>query len=207
GEMTFSSSLVKNLGRASRYALIYVPFAFAFDVLMLGVAYLFLSAFKIFFGLFFSMIVIVLLQALKMTIACFWMPAMTADKLPFKQAAQTAKKEGKGQFWKTFSVYVILVYIIIALNVLAVLCTFASGLIITVPISFMLLISFQYVNYYTVLGRRYFITYRAISINDEKGDSEHFFERVMQTESEKLEHIEPEEGKDSEKDSNPVENK
>ena len=66
GEMTFSSSLVKNLGRASRYALAYVPFAFAFDVLIVGLSYLCLSTFKIFFGLFFAVIIIVILQALKM---------------------------------------------------------------------------------------------------------------------------------------------
>jgi len=41
------------------------------------------------------------------------------------------------------------------------------------------LLCFQYVNYYTVLGRRYFITYDTISVNKDKGDNEHFFNRVL----------------------------
>ena len=143
GEMTFSSSLVKNFGRASKYALIYVPFSFAFDLAMMALCYLCLSVFNIVFGLFFAVIVIAVVQALKLSIACFWMPAMTADKKPLKAATKMWKHHGKGQFWKTFSVYLILIYLIIAVNVLAVICTFASALIITIPMSIAVLICFQ----------------------------------------------------------------
>ncbi len=187
GRMTFSSSLVKNFGRASKYSLVYVPLTFLFDLVIVGVCYLCLAAFKIFFGLFFSMILIVLLQSLKLTVCCFWMPAMTTDKKTLKEGMQVWKKEGKGQFWKTFSVYVMLVYLIIVLNVLAVLCTLASGLILTVPMSFFALMCFQYVNYYTVQGRRYFITFDSIAFNEDKGNSEQFFDRVLRTELEKAE--------------------
>lgn len=181
GDMPFSSAYVKNLGRASRYALVYVPITFAFDVAILALCYLLLSVLNVFFGLFFSMLVIVSLQSLKMSLTSLWMPAMTAERKPLKEALKMNPLR-YGQFWKTFSVYVVMTYLIIAINVLAVICTFASGLLVTVPASFGLLICFQYVNYYTVLGKRYFITYDSISMNVEKGDSEHFFEYVAMDE-------------------------
>ena len=182
GNMTFSSSFVKNFGRASLYAFWYAPYTLLFDVATVALCYLCLSFLNVIFGLFISVIIIALVQSLKLTISCFWLPAMTADRKLLRDALKT-KELMKGQFWKTFSVYLVLVYLIFALNVFAVTCTFGSGLILTVPASFALLMTFQYVNYYTVLGRRYFITYDTITRDKNRGNSERFFELLQEEEA------------------------
>lgn len=76
-----------------------------------------------------------------------------------------------------FSTYVATIYIIIIINVIGAVCTFGSVLLLTVPASFMLFICEQFVNYYTVQGKRYFITYDRIAINRDRGDSEHSSKR------------------------------
>ena len=71
---------------------------------------------------------------------------------------------------------------VIILNVIAAVCTFGSALLITVPASYMLFICVQYVNYYTIKGKKYFITYDKIASNPDRGDREHFFDYITQTE-------------------------
>ena len=119
GNMTFSSSFVKNFGRASRYALWYAPYTLLFDVATFILCYLCLAFLNVILGLFLSAIIIALMQSLKLTISCFWMPAMTADRKSLKDALKTSSLM-KGQFWKTFSVYLVVVYLIIVCNALAV---------------------------------------------------------------------------------------
>ena len=54
---------------------------------------------------------------------------------------------------------------------------------ITVPASYFLFICIQFVNYYTVQGKKYFITYDRIATNRDRGDSEHFFDTVEDPEN------------------------
>ena len=107
-----------------------------------------------------------------------WLPAMAADNMSIGQAMRFGDKQQKKQWKKVFSTYVATIYIIIIINVIGAVCTFGSALLLTVPASFMLFICEQFVNYYTVQGKRYFITYDRIAINRDRGDSEHFFETV-----------------------------
>ena len=74
----------------------------------------------------------------------------------------------------------------IILNVMAAICTFGSALIVTIPTSYLLFICIQYVNYYTVKGKKYFITYDRIESNLDHGDSEHFFDYIEEVELEKV---------------------
>ncbi len=182
GNMTFGSSFVKNFGRASRYAFWYAPYTLLFDLATFVLCYVCLSFINVLLGLFLSVIIIAVMQSIKLTVACFWMPAMTADRKSLKEALKTNSLM-KGQFWKTFSVYLVLVYLIFVLNALSVTCTFGSGLILTIPASFALLLTFQYVNYYTILGRKYFITYDTITHDKDRGNSERFFERLQEEEA------------------------
>ena len=61
---------------------------------------------------------------------------------------------------------------------MAALFTFGSALLITVPASYFLFICEQYVNYYTMKGKKYFLTYEKIATNPDHGDSEHFFDYI-----------------------------
>ena len=81
-----------------------------------------------------------------------------------------------------------MVYLIIIFNAMAAAFTFGSALLLTIPTSYLWLICAQYVNYYTMKGKKYFITYDSIATNPDYGDSEHFFEYIgeMEKEEEKV---------------------
>ena len=179
-ETPFWQAFVENLGKSTKYALAYVPIAFAFDLISIVIAGLALAFVKPFvpMALFVAMTVIVVMQAVKLTATSAWMPAMTSDNLTLKQAMRSIEKHEKPSQKKAFALYLVLVYIIIILNVIGALCTFGSALIITIPMSYVLLICAQYVNYFTIKGKKYFVTFEAIAKNDCKGDTEHYFAYV-----------------------------
>ena len=180
-ETPFRQAYIENLAGATKYALAYVPIAFAFDV---GMA-LVIAAICIFadvaLSLFLSMTVIAVGQALKLTFTSAWMPAITEDKMTLKNAIRSIRKEEKRHHRKSFAMYVALVYIIIIVNALALTYTFGSALLVTIPASYLVLICAQYVNYFTIKGKKYFVTFGDIATNECKGDTEHFFDYVDDT--------------------------
>lgn len=181
-ETSYATAFVSNLGKASIYSLVYVPVVFVFDMIMLALVYLLLAYTTIVIGLFGGVTLIVLGQALKLTITNRWMPAMTADNKRLREALRYADQTEKKQTSKVFSMYLVSVYMILIVNVGAAFCTFGSSLIVTVPASYFLLICEQYVNYYTLMGKKYFLTFDKIAKNPERGDSEHFFEYIAEKE-------------------------
>ena len=54
-------------------------------------------------------------------------------------------------------------------------------MIVTVPASYMVFICEQFVNYYTIKGKKYFITFDRIASNPDCGDREHIFEYIDET--------------------------
>jgi membrane-anchored glycerophosphoryl diester phosphodiesterase (GDPDase) len=135
-------------------------------------------------ALFLSMTLVVVLQSLKLTFTSQWMPAITVDGKSLREALRPSNQKGNRQTRKIFCLYLIVVYLIIILNSVAGVFTFGSALLITLPTSYLLLICAQYVNYYTIKGKKYFITYEAIATNSDYGDSEHFFEYMKELEQE-----------------------
>ncbi len=172
------ATFVANLGKASVYSVVYVPLIFLFDVLMLSLVWIIFSIAPVLAALFLGTTVIVLLQAFKLSLTNHWMPAMTVDGKGIGAAMKFGDKKERKQRLKAFSGYLVAVYFILAVNVMVAICTFGSGLLITVPASYFFLICMQYVNYYTVKGKKYFLTFEQIEANPDHGDSEHFFEYI-----------------------------
>ena len=121
---------------------------------------------------------IVLLQALKLTFTSPLLPGMTVDsKKVFKALAYEGALEKK-QIGKVFALYCITLYIVIIVNAVAAVFTFGSALLVTIPSSYVLFICEQYVVYYTLKGKKYFITYDSIATNPDFGDRAHFFNYI-----------------------------
>ena len=188
-ESSFSSVYVSNLGKASIYSLVYVPVVFLFDLLTWTLAILILSYIPILLALFLAVTVIVLCQSVKLTFTSGWLPAMVVDNKKIGEVMFKRSEEEKQQRTKVFATYVVTVYVVIVLNVVAALCTMGSGLLITVPASFLMFICIQFVNYYTLTGKKYFITYESIATNEAHGDSEHFFD-YMQPQTQETQEVE-----------------
>lgn len=181
-ESPFSSVYVTNLGKASIYSLVYVPVVFLFDLLTWTLAILALSYIPILPALFLAVTIIVFCQAVKLTFTSGWLPAMVVDNKKLKDVMFKRSEEEKQQRTKVFATYVGTVYAVIILNVSSALFTLGSGLLLTIPMSFFMFICVQFVNYYTLTGKKYFITYESIATNESHGDSEHFFDYMQPTE-------------------------
>ena len=181
-ETPFFTAFVANLGKACTYALVYVPVVFLFDVLTIVVCCLMLRFLPLLLALFLSVTFTVFCQSIKFTFTNQWMPAMTADGKKLREAIRYGSAKEKWQGGKVFGIYVFMVYLLIMFNAMAAICTFGSALLITMPTSYFLLICVQYVNYYTVKGKKYFITYERIAQNLDHGDTEHFFEYIEEAE-------------------------
>lgn len=181
-ETPFFTVFVSNLGKASAYAGVYVPVAFLFDVITILLGWAMLSILPILPALFMIFTIIACMQALKFSLTGHWMPAMITDNKPLSQAMKFEDKRETKQFWKAFSNYLITVYLVIIVSVIAAVTTMGSALLITVPACYFLYICLQFVNYYTVRGKKYFITFESIEKNPTFGDSEHFFEYVQEEE-------------------------
>ena len=184
-ETPLATAYVKNVGKACRYALVYVPVAFAFEAIALAFCYLAIRFVSILGALFLSVTVIVLAQALKFTFTGRWMPAMIADGSRLRESLRYADKTERKQRSKMFSTYLVSVYGVVIVNVMAAICTFGSALIITIPASYFLFICEQFTHYYTIKGKKYFITYERIASNPDRGDREHFFDYIDETKEDK----------------------
>lgn len=160
----YCATLIKNLKEASIYNLIYAPLSIAYDLVCYFL--LFLIVFKllalipfmnVLIQLFLFITAMVFFVSLKMTFTSDWLPSLIRGKKGQKQAfIYTFSRKNK----KTLNVlanFVVIVLIILGLNVAAVICTLGAGALITIPSSYAILISFEFVNYYDREELKYFI--------------------------------------------------
>lgn len=188
-ETPFSSSFVKNFGAAWVYSIVYVPLMFLYNVAMIALCYFLffyllelLSFQPLILSLFLTITFIVAAEALKMTLTGLWLPSMTTGGEKIGQAMKLKGKISGGQFKRIFSVYIVSVYVIIFLNVAGALFTMGSMLLLTIPMSYYLLICVQYVNYYTITGRKYFLAYDRVYSDPSCGDPNTFLNAVGEAE-------------------------
>lgn len=184
-DMAFSTNAVSNLGKALLYSIVYVPLVFVYDVAVIALCWGILSSLPILFGGVVCVTLIMLCQAFKLTFTVYWMPAMTDGKR-LRDALKSQGKDARAQSWKVFGIYFASVYFVFIINVVAFVCTLGSALLITLPASYFFFICEQYVCYYTVQGKRYFISHDRIADNPDRGDVEHYFDYVQSGEAQQL---------------------
>ncbi len=164
---SFASTYFRTLGQASLYQLVYVPLAFVYDVLsLLACALLFFyipsllmnwSVLSVLLSLSLSLALVLCLQALKLTVASSWMPAMVADGMKVGAALKDTRTHGKS-FLRRYGGFLAACYGIAVFNVVCALATLGSALLLTVPMSYLFLIAMQFVNYYGDKGRKFFLS-------------------------------------------------
>ena len=180
----FSHAYLTNLSKSAKYSLLYVPVGFLFDLLSILVCVAFLELVPFLYAPFLCVTAIAVSQAFKFTCTSHWMPAVVADGKTLGGAIRMLSDMDKKQRSKIFATYLAAVFGIITVNVLAVLCTAGSALLLTVPASYLFLLCLQFVNYYTVTAKKYFITYDNIAKTSSFGDAEEFFKVVEREEKE-----------------------
>ena len=161
-DLPFLSTLIRNLKEAAIYNAIYAPLSVLYDVAvfagMLFLTFLLVtSGMPIIFALFLFSLVFVAAITLKMTFTTDWLPAIIRGKKKQGEAFKYAfSRKGKATF-NVMSNFFVLILIILALNVAALFFTLGAGLIITIPASYVILVTFELVNYYDREEIKYFI--------------------------------------------------
>lgn len=162
----FIATLIKNLGKAALYSVIYVPISFVYTSVCLVVLYLILfvalNGVWLLIQLFLFVVFMMLLVGLKMTFISDWLPAIICGKKSVTEGFRYSFTLKSGRPVSTFSFYASSCVLILSVNVLACVSTFGAGLIITVPMSFLYLICYQLVNYCDNNDIKYFTDKRSI---------------------------------------------
>lgn len=157
----FFLTLIRNLKSATLYSLMYVPLSFLYDVACIGLMYLFVFKVLVFapflLQVFLFVTAIVFAIVVKLTFASDWLPALIRGKKKQTEAFMYTFSRKNKKTFNVLSNFVVLVLIIFAVNVVAIVFTFGVGALITVPSSYVLLSSFQLVNYYDREELKYFL--------------------------------------------------
>ena len=166
----FSAAFFTGFGKAALYTVIYVPFAFLYDALTVLVSWFFFfyvlsflmghAFLSVLVSLMLTVTAIIALQALKLTLISAWMPAVINGEK--NGAAFRASFSHGKNFGARFSNYLVAIYLIVVVNVICAIFTIGSALILTIPMSFLLLLTLQFVHYYEDAGKRYFISFEQI---------------------------------------------
>ena len=161
-DLPFLSTLIRNLKEAAIYNAIYAPLSVLYDVIvfvgMLFFTFLLVnSGLPVIFGIFLFALVIVAAFTVKMTFTTDWLPAIIRGKKKQGEAFKYAfSRKGKGTL-NIMSNFAVLVLIILGMNVAALFFTLGVGLLITIPASYTIIVTFELVNYYDREEIKYFI--------------------------------------------------
>ncbi|MCH5148605.1 MAG: hypothetical protein J1G05_04485 [Clostridiales bacterium] len=161
-DLPFLSTLIRNLKEAAIYNAIYAPLSVIYDVAV-GVGMLFLtfalvtSWLPVIFGIFLFTLVIVASITIKMTFTTDWLPAIIRGKKKQGEALKYAFSRKGKRTMNVMSNFAVLVLIIMGLNVAALFLTLGVGLLITIPASYVVIVTFELVNYYDREEIKYFI--------------------------------------------------
>ncbi len=158
----FVGTMISHLKEASIYNLIYVPLTILYDIVVYGVLFVILffmlNGIRFFLiNMFLFSLMTVMAAALKMTFTCDWLPALIRGKTNNRQAIKLSfSRKGKDSL-NIYSNFIVLVLLIIGVNAAAAIFTLGVGALITIPASYVILICFEFVNYYDREDIRYFI--------------------------------------------------
>ena len=83
--------------------------------------------------------------------------AIVADKMRLRDALKRAFSCKAQRFAGLFSTYLVTVLLIMCVNVLFAVATFGAGLLITIPMSYLMMTCIQFVSYYDDTHKKYFL--------------------------------------------------
>lgn len=181
---TFSEAFFRNIGSAALYEVIYVPITFVYDAItLLACWFLFFYLPSLFPSWGFLSVLIALsltvavylcMQSLKLTFVSAWIPSVLSGKTSVAKGMSVSFRSRKNLLHR-FASFLVANYIIVVVNLVFMLFTLGSAGLITVPLSYLFLLSIQFVHYYEDGGRKYFVSVNNIAGNTQSeyptGDS------------------------------------
>lgn len=180
----FTVTCIANLGRSALWQVIYVPVTFVYDLLSLALCYLLflvlLSVITVAFvasvaALMFSVALLLAAQAVKLTIFNDVIPLLVTEKLRLRDALKRAFRFKAKRFGTLFSTYLVTAVLILCVNVLFALGSFGAALLITIPMSYLMLICIQFASFYHFEKKKYFLSEDTIILPKER-TQENFYD-------------------------------
>lgn len=157
----FSGTLLKDMGRACLYSIIYTPVTMLFyalgATLIWAIVFKALATLPLAVKLFLAAVMAIVIFALKFSLTTDWMPHILHTGCSNREAMLYCLRPKKGAFVRVLSTLIFMTIVIFVLNVVCALFTFGAALIITIPAGAMLLTCYQFVNYRDNNSLKYFI--------------------------------------------------
>lgn len=158
----YTKTVFENMKQGFLYALSKFIYDLPFTIVKLVIVYLYLTFAK---GLVLTIVLLSLaslillaIESLRITIfSCFAGYSLDTGKNPFKGFFASVKESGKA-FGRIFSSSVAVILSIIFINSFIGLFTVLSGLLVTVPASMVFCAIYYNVVYFSVKGKRYYLT-------------------------------------------------
>ena len=161
-----------------------MPVTFVYDLLSLALCYLLflvlLSVITVAFvasvaALMFSVALLLAAQAVKLTIFNDVIPLLVTEKLRLRDALKRAFRFKAKRFGTLFSTYLVTAVLILCVNVLFALGSFGAALLITIPMSYLMLICIQFASFYHFEKKKYFLSEDTIILPKER-TQENFYD-------------------------------
>ncbi len=179
-EGAFFDCFIRSIAKGSAYSAVYVAISFVYDMVVglavYSIFFMLLSSMPLFISLFGAATVLFAMEALKLTLFSNWIPAIIEGNLKTWDALSYGFRTKVKYRLHIFSTYLISLYLIVTLNVVFGIFSLMSALLLTVPASFLFLLCLQFVNYYTIEGKKYFVNYYKIADNKDKGQKSRFLD-------------------------------
>ncbi|MCD8309284.1 MAG: hypothetical protein LUD19_05445 [Clostridia bacterium] len=165
-ESPFVITMIKNLGKACAYNGIYVPLSLIYDGLCVVALYYLLfealAALPLLANIFLAVLFMILLIALKLAFATDWLPAMICGKKRVDKAMCYSFSRKSGGTLSVYTFYAFSCILIMGVNIAAAVFTFGVGTLITIPLSYVYLLCFEFANYYVNNDVKFFTDKRTI---------------------------------------------
>ena len=158
----YNQNMFHTLKQSFRYALtnILLNLPFWAVIIVIFEVYLLVSTTILtsIIGLMVVFALLIILFAIKISIfSCYTAHMVENNSDPFVSFGKGIKLVFKN-FWKILSISIVLILTIIVVNGFIALFTFFSGLIVTIPATFVLLSIYYLVTYFNIKGERYYLS-------------------------------------------------
>lgn len=156
----FFGSLVRNFKRALSYGFFFALYKLLFVFISLvALIFIFIGMFKIigFFALPLAIVVYILIVAMRQTIISQVLPYMTVNNCGLIKAFKNVKFNK--QFSGIYLSYVLGYSLCIYFNFTALICTLGAGVLLTLPLTYLLIDVIGLTSFYEINKMKYYITF------------------------------------------------
>ena len=163
-KMPLMPALFKNFKQSVKYSALSLLVTLPSSIVMILIIYfitqglmLWFGSFALFFIVFFIMFLIVVFFAFHSVLFSMWRPSVVTGGMDILPAFREGTKISFKNFWLLYTYYIIIYLGGIFLNLIIAVFTCGAGLIVSLPLSMLLVSIFQLVFYFSYKRKKYYL--------------------------------------------------